>query len=90
MSWQGYAIRLQGPVLRSVSIPVLLIHGDHDYTAEVDHTRMMDAALKRAGKPHETLILEGADHYYRADAHRRALFTRLGTFLDAQLGGKAP
>jgi dipeptidyl aminopeptidase/acylaminoacyl peptidase len=74
----------------SVTIPVLLIHGDRDYTVEVDHTKMMDAALKRAGKPHETLILEGADHYYREDAHRRALFTRLGTFLDAQLGGKAP
>jgi dipeptidyl aminopeptidase/acylaminoacyl peptidase len=73
-----------------VNIPILLIHGDHDYTVEVDHTKMMDAALKRAGKPHETLIIKGTDHYFREDAARRTLFGALGHFLDAQLGGKAP
>jgi len=73
-----------------VNIPVLLIHGDHDYTVEVDHTKMMDAALKRAGKPHEVVIIEGADHYFREDPALRALFGALGRFLDAQLGGKAP
>jgi dipeptidyl aminopeptidase/acylaminoacyl peptidase len=75
---------------QGVNIPVLLIHGDKDYTVEVDHTKMMDAALKRASKPHETLIIKGTDHHFREDAARRTLFGALGRFLDAQLGGKAP
>jgi len=73
-----------------VNIPVLLIHGAHDYTVEVDHTTMMDAALKRAGKAHETVIIKDTDHYFREDPARRALFGALGRFLDAQLGGSAP
>jgi len=73
-----------------VAIPVLLVHGDRDSSVEVDQTRMMDAALKRAGKPHQTLIIEGTDHHFREDSAQRALFGALGRFLDAQLGGKAP
>jgi dipeptidyl aminopeptidase/acylaminoacyl peptidase len=73
-----------------VNIPMLLIHGARDYTVEVDHTTMMDAALKRAGKPHETVIIKDTDHYFREDPARRALFGALGRFLDAQLGGSAP
>jgi dipeptidyl aminopeptidase/acylaminoacyl peptidase len=73
-----------------VNLPVLLIHGDHDYTVEVGHTRMMDTALKRAGKPHETVIVEGADHYYRGDAELRMLLATLGTFLEKQLGPTGP
>ncbi|HEV7633749.1 MAG TPA: S9 family peptidase [Steroidobacteraceae bacterium] len=73
-----------------IDIPLLLIHGDRDYTVEVDHTKMMDAALTRASRPHETVIIEGADHYFREDQQLRTLFTRLGAFLDTQLGSKPP
>jgi dipeptidyl aminopeptidase/acylaminoacyl peptidase len=73
-----------------VDIPVLLIHGDDDYTVEVDHTTMMATALRRAGKEHEVLIIKDTDHYFREDSARRALFGTLGRFLDAQLGGKPP
>ncbi|MFO1410536.1 MAG: S9 family peptidase [Steroidobacteraceae bacterium] len=69
-----------------VNIPILLVHGERDYTVEVDHTKMMDAALRRAGKPHQTLIIEKTDHYFREDVPRRALYTTLVRFLGEQLG----
>jgi len=56
----------------------------------VDHTKMMDAALTRASRPHETVIVEGADHYFRDDDHLRTVFTRLGAFLDTQLWRQTP
>lgn len=68
------------------SIPILLIHGERDYTVEVDHTKMMATALKRAGKPHATLIIEKTDHYFREDAARSALYTALQRFLGEHLG----
>lgn len=68
-----------------VNMPVLLLHGERDYTVEVDHTRMMDAALKRGGKPHETQIIAKTDHYFREDAARRELYTTLLRFLGEQL-----
>jgi len=73
-----------------VSIPILLLHGANDYTVEVAQTEAMDTALKRAGKPHETVIIKDTDHYFREDAARRTLFTNLGRFLDEQLDGRAP
>jgi dipeptidyl aminopeptidase/acylaminoacyl peptidase len=45
-----------------INIPVLLIHGDHDYQAFVQHSRDMRDALKDAGKPFEYIEIEGMDH----------------------------
>lgn len=73
-----------------VSVPLPMIHGERDYTVEVDQTRMMDAALTRAAKEHETVYIEGTDHYFREDPALRKLFTTMAGFLDRHLGGSAP
>ena len=74
----------------SVNVPLLLIHGDRDYTVVPDHTKAMDSALTHAGKPHQTVIVEGADHYYRSDTQRKKLLGTLGEFLEKELGPTGP
>lgn len=71
--------------VEKVSIPVLMIHGDHDYTVEFDQTRMMASALKSAGKQYKVVKIEGADHYYSEDSDMRTLYTELEAFLAANL-----
>lgn len=83
----GKVLKEQSPRTHAaqVNIPLLLIHGDRDYTVDVEHTKMMDAALSRAGKPHRTVYIEGADHHFREEAHQRKLYEELAAFLDASL-----
>lgn len=71
-----------------VDIPLLMIHGEQDYTVEADQTKLMDAALARAAKAHETLYIEGTDHYFREDPALRKLFSTMASFLDKQLAAK--
>jgi dienelactone hydrolase len=80
----------QSPRLHAadVNVPVLLIHGRRDYTVEVDHTTMMDNALKKSGKPHEVVLIEEADHYFQEDTQQRQLLESLGAFLARELGPK--
>jgi dipeptidyl aminopeptidase/acylaminoacyl peptidase len=68
-----------------IDIPVMLIHGDQDYTVEVDESQMMDDALSKANKPHELVIVKGADHYFREDAYLKQMFTSMDGFLSKQL-----
>lgn len=68
-----------------INLPLMLIHGDRDYTVQVAQTKAMDAALKSAGKPHETVIIKGTDHYFLMDTHRRQWFTTMGEFLKKNL-----
>ncbi|HZF17028.1 MAG TPA: S9 family peptidase [Steroidobacteraceae bacterium] len=69
----------------SINVPVLLIHGDEDYTVEVDQTKMMDAALSSAHKTHKVVIVPGCDHYFQQDSQLRTLFEEMSAFLHAQL-----
>ncbi|HEX2583493.1 MAG TPA: alpha/beta fold hydrolase, partial [Steroidobacteraceae bacterium] len=68
-----------------INIPVMLIHGDQDYTVEVDESLLMDDALTKFNKPHELVIIKGADHYFRDDAYLRTLFTAMDGFLSKHL-----
>jgi dipeptidyl aminopeptidase/acylaminoacyl peptidase len=69
-----------------VNIPVMLIHGDQDYTVEVDESFLIDDALTKFNKPHELVIVKGADHYFRDDAYLKAMFTAMDGFLSKHLG----
>jgi dipeptidyl aminopeptidase/acylaminoacyl peptidase len=42
--------------------PMLIYHGDADELVDVRQAQALDRALKRAGVPHELIILPGADH----------------------------
>ncbi len=48
----------------SFSIPILLVHGKEDRRVPVKQSRMMDAALTEAGKPHDYLEQPLADHFH--------------------------
>lgn len=69
-----------------ITMPVLLVHGDKDYQVEVDHTRRMDSALKRAGKPHRAVYLDDATHQLDRQSDRVTLLTEIEKFLLENLG----
>jgi dipeptidyl aminopeptidase/acylaminoacyl peptidase len=66
-----------------VEAPVLLIHGRDDTVVPIEQSRIMAAALRRAGKPVEMIELNGEDHWLsRADTRIRML-TETVRFLEA-------
>ncbi|MGH8177123.1 MAG: alpha/beta hydrolase family protein [Steroidobacter sp.] len=69
-----------------ISIPVLLIHGDHDVQVEDEHSRSMAAALKKAKKPHRAVFLKNASHQLGRKSDRVTLLTELEKFLLENLG----
>lgn len=42
--------------------PMLLLHGDLDTVVPLEQSQFMADALKKAGKPHEFVVLKGEDH----------------------------
>ncbi len=86
----------QSPRRRAAEIkaPVLLVHGHADVNVVADHSEKMAGALKRAGKPHELLVISNGDHSLRTPVMRQTLYERLVAFLAANLdeprGAKRP
>lgn len=98
MSGETYLREWLGPVdkVRDVSpvnlaaqirVPVFLAAGGEDQRAPVQHTERMEAALKRAGVPVESLYYPREGHGFYVDAHRRAYYGKLLAFLSQSLGG---
>lgn len=81
-------LREDSPVNHAAKIemPVFLIHGDRDVQADVDHSRRMASALKKAGKPHQAIYLKDATHQLRRQSDRVTLLTELEKFLSQHLG----
>jgi dipeptidyl aminopeptidase/acylaminoacyl peptidase len=72
--------------VEDVHIPVLMIHGDLDAQANVEQSEAMDKALTKAGKPHEFLLVPGADHQMSRESDRTTLLSALEKFLAKNLG----
>ena len=51
--------------------PLLLIHGKDDTVVQIEQSRSMARAMRRAGKPVELLEIEGLDHWLSTDETRR-------------------
>ena len=60
-----------------------------DETAPIKHSEKMEAALKKAGVPVETLYVSTEGHGFFTLEHQRAFYTRLLAFLDRNIGEKA-
>lgn len=71
-----------------IKVPVFLAAGGEDERAPILHTRRMEAALKKAGVPVETLYYPTEGHGFYTDPHRREYYTRLLAFLSNSLGGQ--
>ena len=72
-----------------VKVPVLLVHGKDDKTANFDQFQAMQGALADAGRPPEVLVFDGEGHGFYKPEHRVELYEKLGAFLDKHIGPDA-
>ena len=72
-----------------LDVPVLLVHGSDDKTADLNQFKAMGAALRDAGKPVETYLASGEGHGFVKPENRAELFRRLAAFLDKYIGPNA-
>ena len=68
-----------------IAVPVLLIHGTHDWHVGVAHAKRLAAVLKRKRLPHDLLLIEKAEHDFRRETERAALLEAVEDFLATQL-----
>lgn len=82
------ALARVSPVQRAaeIDVPVLLVHGSEDKTADFNQFKAMDAALRAAGKPVETYVAAGEGHGFVKPENRAELFRRVAAFLDKSIG----
>lgn len=70
-----------------IKVPVFLAAGGEDRRTPIQHTKLMEQALRKAGTPVETLYYDTEGHgFYRPD-NRREYYTRLLAFFSQHLGG---
>jgi len=70
-----------------IKVPVFLAAGGKDQRAPIEHSRMMESALRKAGVPVETLYYDTEAHGFYTQEHREEFYTRLLAFLSRSLGG---
>ncbi|WP_206861359.1 alpha/beta hydrolase family protein [Lysobacter changpingensis] len=70
-----------------IKVPVFLAAGGEDRVAPIEHSRMMESALRKAGVPVETLYYDTEAHGFYTQEHRQAFYTQLLAFLSRSLGG---
>ena len=68
----------------SVDIPILVIHGDKDERVRIEESDKFVAGLRNAGKQHEYLVLEGANHFFGTIyyEHYMQMFPKMIDWLD--------
>ena len=71
-----------------IHVPVFLAAGGEDQRAPIEHSRMMERALLKAGVPVETLYFDTEGHGFYLLEHRREFYTRLLAFLSRNIGGQ--
>ena len=76
----------------SVDVPILVIHGDLDERVPVAESRKFVAELKKHGKHHKYIELEGANHFFGTIFYRHwmEMFPAMIDWLDSTCGLKKP
>lgn len=76
------------PALRAkeIDVPVMLVHGKDDKTAEFNQFKAMEAALVAAGNPAETFVVPGEGHGFVKPENITELYQRMEKFLQAHIG----
>jgi dipeptidyl aminopeptidase/acylaminoacyl peptidase len=62
--------------------PILLVHGRDDTVVPLEQSQVMADALKRAGKPHELLVMRGEDHWLSRGATRQEMLQATMAFVE--------
>ena len=85
------ALPAVSPVQRvsEIKVPVLLVHGRDDKTADFNQYKAMEAALKGAGKPVETFVVPGEGHGLVKPENITEFYRRVEAFLDKHIGPNA-
>lgn len=88
----GDKLRADSPLrhVEEIKMPVLMVHGERDYQVDVEHSRRMAAALKRARKSHRAVFVKDATHQLERESDRTTLLTELEKFLVENLGPGTP
>lgn len=75
------------PALRAgeVKVPVLLVHGRADDNTNLNQYKAMEAALKKAGNPPETLLVAGEGHGFVNPGNIAEYYRRVEAFLEKHL-----
>lgn len=68
-----------------ISQPILLIHGAYDDNVPIKQSKIMAAALKKAGKPYAFVELEDSGHSYRSEEDERKEYEEILAFLAEHL-----
>lgn len=82
-------LKATSPALHAdqIRVPVLLMHGNSDFTVHVDQSIEMYDKLKAAGKPVELIRFEGdEDHFLEQGDTRIRLLTEIEKFLAKTIG----
>lgn len=69
-----------------VRAPILLFHGTDDVEVPVNQSRLMSAALRRAGKDHELVVFPKETHEIDHEENRIEMLRRIEAFLARHLG----
>jgi len=85
-------LQAQSPLLHAdrIKVPVLLVHGEEDYTVQVEQSQAMAKALKRNGVKNELVLIKDGEHSLQRPEMRLTLYRKLTEFLGANLGAPAP
>jgi len=65
--------------------PMLIMHGTADTTVPLEQSKLLDAALEKAGVKHELVIVEGAPHTFHLQPKQRDLRPVVLGFFDRYL-----
>lgn len=88
--WMGEddALEAASPVrvASQIRAPVFLAAGGQDFIAPIDHTKRMEAALKRNGVAVDALYYPNEGHGFYETGHRREFYTRMLKFLAQHIG----
>lgn len=68
-----------------ITVPVFIMHGEDDGRVPIRQAHAMVSALKKAGRPPETLFLEQVGHWWPVDQKGAEFLTKLEAFLAANL-----
>jgi dipeptidyl aminopeptidase/acylaminoacyl peptidase len=79
------------PALRAkeINVPVMLVHGTADNTANMNQFRAMSAALKDIGQPAQEMLASGEGHGFVKPENVAELYRRMEAFLDKYIGPNA-
>jgi dipeptidyl aminopeptidase/acylaminoacyl peptidase len=73
-----------------IKVPVFLAAGGEDERAPIQHTEMMEKALRKAGVPVEAVYYPTEGHGFYKIENERDYYSKLLTFFSRHLGGRMP